>query len=137
VRMPEVKSQKGSADLGAHAAGPRSPRRVVKGEDQMIVTSLSALAASVRSTLNWGRSNSDARQPAAARKKGAMPDTDTAGHSQDRVEFSAGAIELYKIASVQFHHLPPSAKKEHVHKRLASPEVRAATGAIRRYTSGA
>jgi hypothetical protein len=110
---------------------------VVKGEDQMIVTSLSALAASVRSTLNWGRSNSDARPPAATRKKGAIPDTDTAGLSKDRVEFSASAIELYKIASVQFHHLPPSAKKELMHKRPASPDVRVATGAIRRYTSGA
>ena len=102
----------------------------------MIVTTLSALAASVRSTLNWGGSNEDARKPATARKKSAMPGTDAVDRSQDRAELSAGAIELHKIASVQFHQLPPSAKKESVQKRSSSANVMAAH-VVRRYTSGA
>lgn len=102
----------------------------------MIVTSLAALAASVRSTLDWGRSNSDPRQPVAARKKGAMPGSDTVDRSMDRAEISAGAIELHKFASVQFHQLPPSAKKESTQKRLPSPNATAAA-VIRRYTTGA
>ena len=102
----------------------------------MIVTTLSALAASVRSTLNWGRSSSDTRQPVAARKKGATPGSDTVDRSKDRAEFSAGAIELHKIASLQFHHLPSSSKKDSVQKRSSISNVTAAH-VVRRYTSGA
>ena len=98
----------------------------------MIITSLSALAASVRSTLNWGGSSADSRKPVAARKKSGALATDAV----DRAEISAGAIELHKIASVQFHHLPASAKKESLQKRSSSSNVMAAH-VVRRYTSGA
>jgi hypothetical protein len=101
----------------------------------MIVTSLSALAVSVRSTLTWGRSNPDTSTPASARKKSATPGTDTVELSKDRAEtlikaidtdgdgivtreeFADGAIELLKRASVRFHHLPPAAKERGIEKR--------------------
>ena len=102
----------------------------------MIVTSLSALAASVRSALNWEGSNADTRKPVPARKKSGMPGTDAVDRSKDRAELSAGAIELHKIASVQFHQLPPSAKKESTQKRLPIPNATAAA-VLRRYTTGA
>ena len=101
----------------------------------MIVTSLSALAASIRSTLDWERSNSDARKPAAPRKRSGQPDT--ADRSKDRAELSASAIELHKIASVQFHHLPASSRKESLQKRSASSSSVLAAHVVRRYTSGA
>lgn len=100
----------------------------------MIVTSLSALVASIRSTLDWERSNSDARKPTAPRKRSGQPDT--ADRSKDRAELSPSAIELHKIASVQFHHLPVSSKKESLQKRSSSSSVLAAH-VVRRYTSGA
>ena len=101
----------------------------------MIVTSLSALAVSVRSTLTWGRSNPETSAPAAARKKSATPGTDTVELSKDRAEtlmkaldtdgdgivtreeFTEGALELLKRASVRFHHLPPAAKGRGIEKR--------------------
>ena len=98
----------------------------------MIVTSLSALAASIRSTLNWEGSNADPHNPPAPRNKSGMP----ADRSKDRTELSASAIELHKIASVQFHHLPPSSKKESLQKRTPSANVMAAH-VVRRYSSGA
>src|SRR6185436_1387908 len=94
----------------------------------MIVSSLSALAVSVRSTLSWGTSNAGTIAPAAARKRSATPGTDTVELSKERAEtlvkaldtdgdgvvtkeeFTAGALELLKRASVRFHHLPPAAK---------------------------
>jgi hypothetical protein len=101
----------------------------------MIVTSLSALAVSVRSTLTWGRSNPDTSAPPAARKKSATPGTDTVELSKDRAEtlikaldtdgdgivtreeFTDAALELLKRASVRFHHLPPAAKARSIEKR--------------------
>ena len=101
----------------------------------MIVTSLSALAAAVRTTLTWGQSNTGHQPPARARKKSALPGTDTVELSKDRAEtlvkaldtdgdgvvtreeFTEGAIELLKRASVRFHHLPPPAKKPGIEKR--------------------
>jgi hypothetical protein len=101
----------------------------------MIVTSLSALAASVRSTLTWGGSNPDTNTPARARKKSATPGTDTVELSKDlaetlikaldtdgdgvvtREEFTVGELELLKRASVRFHHLPPAAKAKGIEKR--------------------
>jgi EF-hand domain pair/EF hand len=89
----------------------------------MIVTSLSALALSVRSTLTWGRSTPGTSAPAPAREKSAPArPTDTVELSKDRAEtlikaldadgdgivtkeeFTDGAIELLKRASVRFHH---------------------------------
>ena len=100
----------------------------------MIVTSLSALAVSVRTTLNWGTSN--AGTPArSARKKSATPGTDTVELSKERAEtlmkaldtdrdgvvtkeeFTDGAVELLKRASVRFHHLPPPAKSHGIEQR--------------------
>ena len=101
----------------------------------MIVTSLSALAVSVRSTLSWGTSNAGTTAPAAARKKSATPGTDTVELSKDRAEtlmkaldtdrdgvvtkeeFTDGAVELLKRASVRFHHLPPPAKSHGIEQR--------------------
>ena len=101
----------------------------------MIVTSLSALAASVRSTLNWRQQNPDASARAAARKKSATPGTDTVELSKGRAEtlmkaldtdgdgvvtkeeFTDGALELLKRASVRFHHLPQAAKGQGIEKR--------------------
>jgi len=101
----------------------------------MIVTSLSALAVSVRTTLKWGTSNAGTTASAAARKKSATPGTDTVELSKDRAEtlikaldtdgdgivtkeeFTESALELLKRASVRFHHLPPSAKGQGIQKR--------------------
>jgi hypothetical protein len=101
----------------------------------MIVTSLSALAASVRSTLNWGQPTPDTNTRAAARKKSATPGTDTVELSKNRAEtlmkaldtdrdgvvtkeeFIDGALELLKRASVRFHHLPQTAKGQGIEKR--------------------
>ena len=101
----------------------------------MIVTSLSALAASVRSTLNWGQQNPDTSARAAARKKSATPGTDTVELSKGRAEtlmkaldtdgdgvvtkeeFTDGSLELLKRASVRFHHLPQTAKGQGIEKR--------------------
>lgn len=101
----------------------------------MIVTSLSALAASVRSTLTWGHSRPDANKVAPARKKSATPGTDTVELSKDHTEtlmkaldtdkdgvvtteeFSDGAVELLRRASVRFHHLPRTPKDQGIEKR--------------------
>jgi hypothetical protein len=101
----------------------------------MIVTSLSALAVSVRSTLTWARSNTDTNTPAAAHKKSATPGTDTVELSKDRAEtlmkaldtdgdgivtkeeFTNGALQLLKRASVRFHHLSPEKKANGIERR--------------------
>ncbi|HEV8393331.1 MAG TPA: EF-hand domain-containing protein [Vicinamibacterales bacterium] len=101
----------------------------------MIVTSLTALAVSVRSSLTWGQSSPDTSARAAARKKSATPGTDTVELSKERAEtlmkaldtdgdgvvtkeeFTDGALELLKRASVRFHHLPPAAKGQGIEKR--------------------
>jgi hypothetical protein len=92
----------------------------VKDEDLMIVTSLSALAVSVRSTLARGRSNTVTSTPAAVSTTPA-PAADSVELSTRAVtlvkaldadgdgvltkeEFTEGAIELLKRASVRFHH---------------------------------
>jgi hypothetical protein len=101
----------------------------------MIVTSLSALALSVRSTLTWGRSTPGTSAPAPAREKSAPArPTDTVELSKDRAEtlikaldadgdgvvtkeeFTDGARELLKRAAVRFHHLPPT-KARGIEKR--------------------
>ena len=114
----------------------------------MFVTSLSALAASVRTTLTWGQSNTGHQPPARARKKSATPGTDSVELSKDRgetlmkaldtdrdgvvttEEFSDGALELLKRAPVRFHHLPPLSKGRDAKGATAA-------AAIRRYVNGA
>jgi hypothetical protein len=95
--------------------------RGVKDEDLMIVTSLSALAVSVRSTLARARSSTVTPSPSAASATRVPAPADSvqlSGHAVTLVkaldadgdglvtkdEFTEGAIELFKRASVRFHH---------------------------------
>jgi hypothetical protein len=91
----------------------------------MIVTSLSALAASVRSTLTRGSSNTGATSASPS----PVPPTDTVALSSHRAEtllealdedgdglvskdeFTEAAIALLKRASVRFVHQPSGSKK--------------------------
>jgi hypothetical protein len=87
----------------------------------MIVTSLSALAVSVRSTLARARSSTVTPSPSAASATRVPAPADSvqlSGHAVTLVkaldadgdglvtkdEFTEGAIELLKRASVRFHH---------------------------------